>query len=247
MRMKPFALTLAALVLFATAAFTQGDIKIVEKAKADLVAAGADLSGPCGAFRITNLVAWRLRPAYGFLVKKGGNRAIVLEDGRCVTEFESNAPGYATDYLINATTKYGYDILSDGGTANGPQDFNDPETAADMVARNKDNFAEPFDWAIVVDPTDPVDPDPTDPPLDLLARVKPIDKALSDAIDVINTIIEHVKALEEAHGPDDQAVADLSQRLSQVTADVHELKARPVITGCKVRVFGVIAGNCQVQ
>ena len=47
---------------------------VVAQAKADLDAAGHDLSGPCGAFSITHRAAWRMRgEGAGLLYKPGGN------------------------------------------------------------------------------------------------------------------------------------------------------------------------------
>ena len=203
--MKRFLFGMAMLSLLAvpTAARAQGSLEVVQKAKADLQAQGVDLSGPCGAFRITNLVAWRLRPAYGFLVKKGGNRAIVRADGSCVNG-DNPGDGYATDYLINRTTFFGYDILGDGGGANVPQDFNTPETDPDMVNRNRANFAEPFDWGIVVGPHDPpppppatVDLGPVNARIDALqnranaleANLATLDRTLQATRAILNTVI----------------------------------------------------------
>lgn len=116
--------------------------ELVERVKANLEAAGEDLSGPCGAFKILNAVALVLGPRYGLLRKTAGNRAIPTDDGGCLTEHESQEFGFATDYLIDSDTFYGYDILEDGGGKNGPQ-WGAPETV--FVERNRANFTPAID------------------------------------------------------------------------------------------------------
>jgi hypothetical protein len=138
------------------------DRTAVALAKADLEARGVDLSGACGAVKIANLVAWRLGGRFGLLHKAGGNRAILKADGSCLTGEQSNDPeGYATDYLIDRATGFGYDVLSDGGGANGPQ-WAGPENAPDMVARNWSNYREAVDPTVYV--TGPVTPPVVLPP-----------------------------------------------------------------------------------
>jgi hypothetical protein len=77
----------------------------VEQVKADLVARGVDLSGPCGAFQITRRVAWALRDSgAGLLEKRSGN----------------NCEGYATDVICYPDGST-FDILEDGGGINKPR------------------------------------------------------------------------------------------------------------------------------
>lgn len=90
------------LVLSARQAFAQA--AVVASVKDGLVARGVDLSGPCGAFQITKRVAWALRgTGAGLLEKPSGN----------------NCDARAVDIIVYADG-HGYDILSDGGGANGP-------------------------------------------------------------------------------------------------------------------------------
>lgn len=78
---------------------------LVEQVKAQLVAQGMNLSGPCGAFAITKRVAWALRATgAGLLAKPTGN----------------NCDGYATDIICYPDGRI-RDILGDGGGANTPQ------------------------------------------------------------------------------------------------------------------------------
>lgn len=80
-------------------------LQIVQKAKSDLESAGESLSGPCGAWKIANLVAWRMRAAgYGLLRKPGGN----------------NCDGYSVDYVVRKSDGQGFDMLGDAGGANIP-------------------------------------------------------------------------------------------------------------------------------
>lgn len=76
---------------------------VVAQAKADLEAAGHDLSGPCGAFAIVKLAAFRMGGGAGLLDKPAGN----------------NCEGYATDIIVYPDGKH-YDVLVGGGETNGP-------------------------------------------------------------------------------------------------------------------------------
>lgn len=147
------------LVLLSSSAWAQ-NAQVVAEAKASLQNAGVDLSGPCGALKLTNLVAWNLRPRFGLLHKAGGFRAILKADGSCLTgEQSSDSEGFATDYIIELATGRGFDLLGDAGGANNPQ-WAGPEDAPDMVSRNFNNFREPFDpqnySSAVSRPTSPV-------------------------------------------------------------------------------------------
>lgn len=135
--MRVFTILVCSLLLNAGTVF--GQTELVAQVKAELVAAGANLSGPCGSFRITNEVAKR---ANLLLLGKGaGNRAIPQPDGSCLTPEQSNQPGYADGYLIYPNG-VGVDILGDAGGGNLPAW--QYETAADMVARNLKNGKPPI-------------------------------------------------------------------------------------------------------
>lgn len=111
-------------------------VELVAQIKADLVARGEDLSGPCGAFKITKRVAWALRREGYFLLKKpSGN----------------NCEGYSVDYIVHESGQ-GYDILSDAGGANTPG-FTPGDTFT------ADRLGAP------IDPVDPVGTIPTPTPL----------------------------------------------------------------------------------
>ncbi len=119
------------------------NVQTVADAKRDVEAAGIAVNDPCGAVKIVNLVAWRLR--WGLLRKEGGHRASLRPDGSCTWGDSNREPGFATDYVIDPSTFGGYDILSDAGGANGPQWPAQPEM--DFVTRNRDNFTAAIDPA----------------------------------------------------------------------------------------------------
>lgn len=97
---------------------------LVRAVKDSLVAAGVDLSGPCGAFEITKRVAWGLRfEGAGLLDKPSGN----------------NCGGYATDIVCYSDGLI-YDCLEDGGGENKPQWPDDGEQV------------DPERWREAVDP-----------------------------------------------------------------------------------------------
>lgn len=81
-------------------------VAYVAAVKAQLVAQGVPLTGPCGAFQITKRVAWGLRfQGYGLLSKPSGN----------------NCEGYATDIVMkNNGAGDIVDVLGDGGGQNTP-------------------------------------------------------------------------------------------------------------------------------
>lgn len=155
--MKRILSCLTLVLLLAIPAFGQDHSAEVKFFKNQLVSQGVNLDGACGAFAITQRVAWDLRfQGYKFLVKQGGNRAILQPDGTCLDGDHASGPGYATDYLISVNEGYvGYDLLGDGGGANNPQ-WIGPENDAEMVARNRKNFGEP------VQPVGGVPADPSD-------------------------------------------------------------------------------------
>lgn len=95
-------------------------IEVVKRIKAELEAAGVNLSGPCGAFEITNRVALAL--GAGVLEKTGGN----------------NCRGRSVDYIVFAAGP-AYDILGDAGGANIPQ-FNQDNDPA-LLLRRRTPFA----------------------------------------------------------------------------------------------------------
>jgi hypothetical protein len=79
-------------------------VQAVIAAIVSLTSKNVDLSGPCGAFIITDTAAWSLKDSgAGILSKPGGN----------------NCMGYAVD-IIAFPDGYIYDVLGDAGGANTP-------------------------------------------------------------------------------------------------------------------------------
>jgi hypothetical protein len=188
----------------------------VDAAKQQLVDAGVSLVGACGAMKITNLVAWNLRPHYGLLSKAGGFRAVLHADGSCESggaQFDTTRePGFATDYLIERATGHGYDTLSDGGGANGAH-WQGPETDQVMVNRNFQNFSEPLDPAgyfpqrppaVVTQPPPVAVPLPTLPSMDFTSLITLINSNQTSLM---------LKMLE------------LDNEIAQVKADLDEHRA----------------------
>lgn len=113
--MRLFTILVCSLLLNAATVSAQSEL--VAQVKSELVARGVPLTGNCGAFFITNEVA--KRTGLKLLAKTGGNRAVVLPDGTCISGSGSGLPGYADGYLIY-DTGVGVDMIGDAGTANRP-------------------------------------------------------------------------------------------------------------------------------
>jgi len=100
-------LVLGALVMWAGPLMAQDRTAVVAAVKADLVARGIDISGPCGAFQITGRVAWLLRDeGWGLLHKNPGNNGCSTNGDRYAVDFLVHNPsGQGVDMLINAETE----------------------------------------------------------------------------------------------------------------------------------------------
>jgi len=123
-------------LLYSTPAFAQNHQPTVAQVKADLVARGLDLSGPCGAFQITKRVAWQLRSeGAGLLDKPSGNSCL----------------GYAVDIIAYPGGQL-FDILTDSGGNNGP-------------GWGNAGTAEPGRYRPAFDPGDTPSPTPTPVPI----------------------------------------------------------------------------------
>jgi hypothetical protein len=75
--------------------------------KAELVARGVDLSGPCGAFEITGRVAYALRgEGWGLVVKSSAqNGCSVPGHERYAVDAVMKPDGTTIDLLVNAETE----------------------------------------------------------------------------------------------------------------------------------------------
>jgi hypothetical protein len=132
--------------------------EVVRAVKADLVARGFDLSGPCGAFAITSRVAYRLRDeGAGVLDKPVGNNC---------NGFSVDAICYPSGALI--------DCLADAGGANDPQWL---DAGAVDPARYHEVTTDPD--ATLPPPPDPT-PTPTPPaPCDLTPVIEQLDRVIA--------------------------------------------------------------------
>jgi hypothetical protein len=109
-------------------------VDVVARIKGELVAAGVDLSGPCGAFQITKRVAWELRQdGYGLVAK---------------TPPQNNCQGYGVDVVMFQNGDC-WDILINSETEN-------------ISAWNKTGSQPPSAWRAPIDPGD-TQPGPTPP------------------------------------------------------------------------------------
>ncbi len=104
--MNPIRLLLV-LLLVASPVAAQDHTDVVAAVKANLVAQGVDLSGPCGAFQITGRVAFLLRGENWGLVAKtaGQNGCTVQGHGRYAVDAVMLPDGTVVDMLINAETE----------------------------------------------------------------------------------------------------------------------------------------------
>jgi hypothetical protein len=100
-------LLLVAVLIWAAPAMAQDHTAVVAMVKADVVARGIDISGPCGAFQITGRVAWLLRhEGWGLLHKNPGNNGCSTNGGRYAVDFLVHYPsGQGVDMLINSETE----------------------------------------------------------------------------------------------------------------------------------------------
>lgn len=128
-------LLLVVLLVLPTPSFAQ--VGVVQQAIADLRNAHANLSGECGAFKVVQLVAWRLRTSGAGYYRKG--------------EVGAHCQGFSTD-IVTFTNGQSFDILYDAGG------LNDPTWNA--LAPNTD----PSKYQAPADPGDPGTPTPTPVP-----------------------------------------------------------------------------------
>lgn len=200
----------------------QNDIDQVIKAKADCIHAGLDLTGPCGAIRITNLVAWRL--GYKLLGKTGGNRACLRPDMSCV---EHGEPGFADGYIIHLPTGYGVDILVDAGGANKPA----WQVETTKVERNLRDWKEPlFDEATMdgAPPDPPEPPDPDDPELE---------RRVTDLEAAVLVLGVQVQGLTELHEEAVKQIGTINGQVLALTAMTEVLKQH--VHEYSLPIFGV--------
>jgi hypothetical protein len=223
----------AAALAIAAPAGAQDRTADVAQAKTDLQRAGVDLAGACGAAKITNLVAWRLRPQFGLLGKLGGFRAVLRPDGSCegggAPTDTTREAGVASDYVIERGTWHGYDLLGDGGGRNDPHWMLDatPQGLEDagVLARNANNFVAPIDpsvylaAAVATAPAPPPIPPAVSPP------------ASSPAVD-LSSLNAQLAAIAAQLANLTQADDDAHRSINQNVTDGRN-EARPAIQTIK--------------
>lgn len=142
-------------------------VAVVAEAKRELEAVGVDLSGPCGAFAITNRSAMKL--GLGVLDKPSG----------------SNCSGYATDIVMARNGRI-WDCLIDSGGANIPA-WNEGEPVE--ASRYRD--------PVGTTPLPPVPPNPPTPPVDLtpvLVKLEQMEEANEQRFQALLAIIRGIEA-----------------------------------------------------
>jgi len=95
-------------------------IELVASVKADLVARGVNLTGPCGAFEITKRVAWALRDeGFGLVAKNPGQNGCDANGERYAIDALMLRNGQTFDLLVNSggEERNGVPVP---GTGNGP-------------------------------------------------------------------------------------------------------------------------------
>lgn len=156
----------------------------VATAKADLERAGVPLTGPCGAFRIVQLAAWRLRASgAGLLTKNSGN----------------NCEGFAVDIIAYGDGSI-FDVLGDGGGENKPQSI---EQEPVDPTRYHAAFLGALLQAVVEGNSPPPQPPPPSPmpvppdaAVSLLASLERIVTALEQTVTAVNALNTRLDTLK---------------------------------------------------
>ena len=138
----------------------------VRSLKADLVARGVDISGPCGAFQITGRVGYLLRDeGWGLLAKSPGQNGCSINGDR-----------YAVDFLLHNPSRQGVDLLVNSETQNIPAWQLTPQPAYPDLTL----WRAPFQMDVVPPPPPPPPPPPhhLPPPPPPHLKVKGTSKAM---------------------------------------------------------------------
>ena len=137
-------------LFLAAPALAQDQTAVVAVVKAQLVAAGVSIAGPCGAFQITGRVAWQLRAeGWGLIAKSPGQNGCSVE-GR---------ERYAVDALTKFDGSAWVDLLINSETENTPAwQLHEGSGVPDPAWRA------PFDLGVGQPPIPPPTPIPTPPP-----------------------------------------------------------------------------------
>jgi len=135
-------------------------VELIASIKADLVARGVNLTGPCGAFEITKRVAWALRDeGIGLVAKNAAQNGCNANGERYAIDAVMLRDGQTWDILINGGGDEDANHQPIPGTGNGP--------AWQVTgAAPRESWRAPFQVDIPVPPPapPPVVPDPPKPP-----------------------------------------------------------------------------------
>ena len=135
-------------------------VELIASIKADLVARGVNLTGPCGAFEITKRVAWALRDeGIGLVAKNAAQNGCNANGERYAIDAVMLRDGQTWDILINGGGDEDANRQPIPGTGNGP--------AWQVTgAAPRESWRAPFQVDIPVPPPapPPVVPDPPKPP-----------------------------------------------------------------------------------
>jgi hypothetical protein len=117
----------------------------VAQVKQALLAQGENLDGPCGAFKITSTVAWRLRGQGWGLIASTGNGCPEGPHGNCRTDTLMLKDGSVIDCLQKAENNEGmvYPAV--------PQDSYNIPTWSPTGPQPPENWREPYDPGILED------------------------------------------------------------------------------------------------
>ena len=135
-------------------------VELIASIKADLVARGVSLTGPCGAFEITKRVAWALRgEGIGLVAKNAAQNGCNANGERYAIDALMLRDGQTWDILINGGGDEDANRQPIPGTGNGP--------AWQVTgAALRESWRAPFQVDIPAPPAapPPVVPDPPKPP-----------------------------------------------------------------------------------
>lgn len=168
-------------------------IELVQSIKTELEEQGEDLSGPCGAFKITQRVAWAKRfEGYGLLGGKSpGQNGCTVGDERYSVDWILKPDGHGVDCLMNA-----------GGNPENPSEPANVPTWNEGTA-DPSLYRPAIDPGDSPEPPDPPDPEPPNPP--------------DDDVEV------RLAALEETTRNHSAAIVDLHRRVSILEEHVHRI------------------------
>lgn len=174
------------LLLFLTPipASAQDHTPTITAIKTQLVAAGVDLQGACGAFAITGRVAYALRAeGYGLIAKTPGQNGCDTTQGRFAVDALALPDGSAFDILVNAETENIPSWQMTGAT-------------------NPANWHAPFEMLIPgTEPPHPPNPDPSGDHDALLSLLGDVQSQLLDFREWAEKEIAEVRAEHRAQMP----------------------------------------------